>query len=175
MTNPQIVKKQKNTTFVPNNQDLTTTKMLEINQKIQHILSIDKDTSKGKGKETIMIVTPEEAKKIQKTTGFNFEGYSHIIDRSGVNHTFNHHGKKRENLRGQKIISAEDFFKIPEVIKNYNSIQQPLNQKGRCAKSITGNDLILYIKTFDNETIYYVEEIRTGKKELALSRLNGQN
>jgi len=108
---------------------------------------------------------------LQKIIDFNFEGYSHTIDRSGINHILNHHGKKRENLRGQKVLIEEDFFKILEVIKNYDSVQRPLNQKGKYAKSITGNDLILYIKTFDNEIIHYVSEVRTGRKELALSTM----
>jgi len=145
--------------------------MLEIKQKIQNVLSMGKDTSKGKNKEKIMIVTQEEAKKLQEATGFNFKGYSHTIDKSGVNHVFNHHGKKRENLRGQKIITEEDFFRIPTIIKTYDSVQKPLNKEGEYAKSITGNNLILYEKLFNDGVAYYVEEIRTGKKELALSTM----
>jgi hypothetical protein len=67
--------------------------------------------------------------------------------------------------------TKEDFLRIPEIIKEYDSVRRPLNQKGKYATSSNGNELILYTKKFNDGNTYYVEEVRTGKKELAIATM----
>jgi hypothetical protein len=145
--------------------------MEKAKQKIKKVLNANTDTAQGQSREIIMDVTTEDAAKILSATGINVSGYKHTIDKSGINHSYNSHGKKRENLRGQRILIEEDFLKIPEIIKEYDSVRRPLNQKGEYAKSSNGNELILYVKKISDSNIYYVEEVRTGKKELAIATM----
>jgi hypothetical protein len=158
-------------TFAASKQPLTAAQMEEAKEKIRKVLNAGNDTSKGQSREELMQVTEEDAAKILSATGINVAGYTHTIDKSGVNHSYNSHGQKRENLRGQRILANEDFLRIPEIIKEYDSVKRPLNQKGEYAKSSNGNELILYTKKFSDGSTYYVEEVRTGKKELAIATM----
>lgn len=107
----------------------------------------------------------EKIIKAAKEKGFNIEGYSHLLDVSGVRHAFLKHGVSGlEEARGQEAITDKDIFKIPEIIDSFDTIDFP-------GKNKIGRDLIRYSKRFKDGTTYYVEEIRTGKKKLAIQTL----
>ena len=107
----------------------------------------------------------EKIIKAAKEKGFNIEGYSHLLDVSGVRHAFLKHGVSGLKVaRGQEAITDKDIFKIPEIIDSFDTIDFP-------GKNKIGRDLIRYSKRFKDGTTYYVEEIRTGKKKLAIQTL----
>ena len=102
-----------------------------------------------------------------KNNGFELSSeYYHNIDVSGTRHALINHGKtgKLEKRGMQEPISNEDFKLIPKIIYNYDSIQF-----GETDSKNT--PLIKYAKTFSNSVIYYVEEIRTGKKTLTIKTM----
>lgn len=102
-------------------------------------------------------VTSEEAAKIKVETGLDLTGFTHEIDNYSINHVLKQHGNpKKEESRGQVAITQADFTLIPDIVKNYDSIEH-------AGKTNVGRDAIKYVKRYD-DTVYYVEEVRDGKK-----------
>lgn len=103
--------------------------------------------------------------KVARENGFDLQGYEHDIDVSGTRHSFNEHGtEKTEEPRGQIPITDEDFEKIPDIIYSYDEIEFT-------GKNKIGNETITYKKVMPDDTIFYVEEIRTGKKTLSINTM----
>lgn len=101
-----------------------------------------------------------EVERIEKLTGFNLAGYERILDRFAIGHTLKIHGDVEvEAERGQVAVTDKDFEKIPRILKTENIIFIGQNKKGK--------DLFLYEAVIGN-TFYYVEEIRTRRKQLAM-------
>jgi hypothetical protein len=65
----------------------------------------------------------------------------------------------REAGRGQIPITPADIEKIPEILEAPDKIEIS-------GKTRQGLDGILYVKRF-NGTVYYVQEVRTGRRQLA--------
>lgn len=96
---------------------------------------------------------------------FDLNDYEHNIDVSGARHVFKEHGSaKTETPRGQKPIIDADFKKIPHILYFYDDISFT-------GKNKIGCETITYRKKFPDGTIYYVEEIRTGKKTLTINTM----
>lgn len=111
----------------------------------------------------ISVVNQTEANMLVIKTGFNLLGYKRIIDKSSINHAIKEHGNvKTEASRGQIAITEQDFELVPQIVKSKNVIY--------VGKSKLGKDCILY-EAIINNTYYYVEEIRNGRKELCLKTL----
>ncbi len=88
------------------------------------------------------------------------EEYHHVIDNYAIHHIMNNHGGEEERLRGQMPVTYEDILKIPDIIENYNNpieVEKDGNEPPR----------IIFSKTYEDGTTIYVEEQRTGRKELA--------
>ena len=87
--------------------------------------------------------------------------YVHTIDNFSIAHSFKQHGStKVETSRGQIALVDADFDRIPSIIEDYNSIEFDKNDRGQ--------DVIKYLKTFDDGITYYFEEVRVGRKELSM-------
>jgi hypothetical protein len=111
----------------------------------------------------IGIIDEFEAELIQIKTGFKLRGFKRIIDKFGINHTLKNHGNSTiENKRRQIAITEEDFELVPETVKSQNIIH--------VSKNKIGNDIMLY-EAIINETFYYVEEVRKGRKELCMTTM----
>ncbi|MFN8264107.1 MAG: hypothetical protein U0T07_11305 [Chitinophagales bacterium] len=65
-------------------------------------------------------------------------------------------------LRGQIAVKETDFILIPEILKSENIIYSN--------KDKIGNDCLLYQAEIDS-VYYYIVEIRTGKKQLAMQTM----
>ena len=132
----------------------------------KEIIELVKDAIIHKSKKLsleIGIVTTKEAEKIKLLTNLNVNGYKRIIDNYGVLHTLKNHGNvKLEESRGQIAITENDFTKIPSIVKTDNIIYS--------GKDRLGNDIILYEKKI-GVVYYYIEEIRVGRKVLALKSM----
>lgn len=91
------------------------------------------------------------------------EEYVHVVDNNAIRHTLNHHGGEAEVARGQVPLTEEILLSIPEIVTHYDSLTTSKNRRGQ--------DVILYSKTYDNGVTVYVEEVRSGRKELAMDTM----
>lgn len=64
------------------------------------------------------------AEKIKNVTSYDVEGYNCALYSDNVRKIYKDHGdEQRENLRGQRAVKDEDFFRIPEVINEPELIE----------------------------------------------------
>lgn len=104
-------------------------------------------------------VTPIEAEKIKDATNLDVEGYEHAIDSDFIRHVDSGHGDSQVELRkGQEAVTNDDIRRVPEIVSNPDGIEHGVTKQGK--------DAIVYVKRFSG-TVYYVEEVRTGRKQLA--------
>ncbi len=104
-------------------------------------------------------VGPEEAARLKEVTGFDLSGCNHSVDNFAIRHINNQHGvPASEESRGQLAITRDDIAKIPEIVANPDKVTALKTRQNR--------DGVGYTKRFDGD-IFYVEEIRTGKKLLS--------
>ena len=89
--------------------------------------------------------------------------YRHTLDNSAVRHVIKTHGSAKEELRGQIPISNADLMRISEIVSSYDTIAVEKNRRTQ--------DVIIYTKTMEDGTTFYVEEIRGGRHELAASSM----
>lgn len=92
--------------------------------------------------------------------GLNVDGYNHVLDNNAIRHAIKQHGGENEINRGQLPITDEDFERLPEIVEDYDNVH--LEQGKR--NEITN---IIYSKSYPDGTTIYVEEKRSGRKELA--------
>jgi hypothetical protein len=96
-----------------------------------------------------------------KDVGLNIEGYEHEISNYFIRHVLKNHGdEKKEAARGNMPIRDEDFGGIPAIIKkpDYTIFGTKRNDEDR----------IIYVKNLPDGTMFYLEEILTGKSNRTL-------
>ena len=97
----------------------------------------------------------ENTLKLAREKGVDLSGYVHNIDSKAIRHNVNSHSDKiKEAERGQVPLSENDFKNIPLVIYQPDKVDY-FKRKGL--------DHINYEKTMSDGSIYYIEEVRTGK------------
>jgi putative DNA methylase len=135
-----------------------------MNEDIKRLVEFAKNSKNAtNSKLQINVIDELEAEFLELKTGFKLLGYKRIIDKFSINHTLKNHGNvKTEALRGQIAITDDDFELIPKIIISKNIIHT--------SKNNMGNDLILYEAIIEN-TFYYVEEVRKGRKELCMTTM----
>jgi Large polyvalent protein associated domain 38/phage-Barnase-EndoU-ColicinE5/D-RelE like nuclease3 len=95
------------------------------------------------------------------TRGLDIEGFNHVLDGSAVRHMIkNHYEAKGEKSRGQIALSDSDLLALPDVVQNPDRVV--LGTQNRL-----GKEQIAYIKQLPDGSTLYLEEVRTGRKELA--------
>jgi uncharacterized membrane protein YbhN (UPF0104 family) len=98
-----------------------------------------------------------------KKHGLEIAGFHHCIETAAVRHIHIHtkHGNAAaEARRGQIAITFDDFARIPDL----------LNAPDKIIFGATGRrnqNIIAYIKELPDSTVMYLEEVRTGRRELA--------
>jgi ATP-dependent helicase/nuclease subunit A len=103
-------------------------------------------------------VDDAEAHRIRRDAGLDVSGYTHMIDRSGLRHILASHGEGAETRAGHLPIAKEDILMLPKITADCDSIEALVTKQGLAA--------IRYKKRIDGY-VFYVEEVRTGKKRLA--------
>lgn len=128
--------------------------------KIIDYLFANKDKNKGiVERRVISAVTPRQIEEYRKKGIDNVtERFVHSIDNSSIRHKVKRHGGDN---RTQEPLSKEEWHNILDVIENFDRVDKQ--------KSRSGLDVIVYQKKYDDGTIFYVEEIRTGRESLALT------
>jgi phage-Barnase-EndoU-ColicinE5/D-RelE like nuclease3 len=111
----------------------------------------------------IGILTTKEIQNINQSTGIDLTGYVRILDMAGINHALRKHGSEKEYLRGQIPVTINDFELIPDIVANPDEVEKVETNK-------RGLEVILYTKKI-GATYYYYEEIRTGRKKVALNTM----
>jgi hypothetical protein len=89
--------------------------------------------------------------------------YHHTIDNFSISHALKKHGVEREMLRGQMPITDADFEKVSGILESYDTMVLSKNSRGQ--------SIVLYSKKYHESTLLYVEEVRVGRKELAMASL----
>ena len=136
----------------------------ETDGKIAQLLNKDKDTSKGVQREVIGKAGTREIELLKKELGIDVSEYNHTLDKSGINHARkNHSNEEVEAKRGQVALSEDDFKLIPYIIKTPDTLEYS-------GKNNKGLETIKYFKEL-NGVVVIVEEVRTGKKELAFNTM----
>jgi ribosomal protein L25 (general stress protein Ctc) len=94
-------------------------------------------------------------------TGVDLSGYTRSIDNYAVRHTIKQHGNpEKEAARGQLAVTLEDFGLIPEITSTPDHVFH--GGQNRVKRDVT-----IYTKLIDGIGYWYVEEIRTGRKQAA--------
>lgn len=107
-------------------------------------------------------VGAEEAKALKNVTGLDLTGYQHHVDEAAIRHVLAEHGNEQiEAQRGQIPVTREDFAKLPEIT---NPKLATVEMSG---KTHSGREAIRYSRQI-GDNYYVVEEVRTGRKRLAL-------
>ncbi|CAN5674822.1 hypothetical protein BH09BAC4_BH09BAC4_12500 [soil metagenome] len=97
-------------------------------------------------------------------SGINLTGFEFTVDIYAIRHIIKSHGNvQKEDARGQKAITAEDFSLIYEVITEPDVIFFD-------GKNRIGRDVIQFQKRIDDRYII-LKEVRTGRKQLALNSM----
>jgi hypothetical protein len=103
--------------------------------------------------------------KEAKNNEIDLEGYKHSMDVYGVRHTLKNHGNAAlEEKRGQVAITKSDIQQIPDVIYNYDGVSFS-------GKNKVGRETVTYTKKMPDGTTVYIEEIRSGNRELTLNTM----
>jgi hypothetical protein len=96
-----------------------------------------------------------------KEAGLDIDGFQHALDTSAVRHVRKNHGSEKiEAKRGQVAVTDDDLRRLPELLANPDKVVFG-------AKTKIGRDAIGYIKTMPDGSTLYLEEVRTGRNQLA--------
>lgn len=128
-------------------------------EPLNRLISIAKEKSQGLVKKIISPVSSRlQADLLIRGIDID-DTYKHVIDNYAINHALKKHAGETERKRGQMPLEDKDFENIEEIVTDYDSITIDRN----------GNkEIIKYQKTYPDGTTYYVEEVRSGRKELAM-------
>jgi hypothetical protein len=158
---PQIKSIFNRGTFDPGNADILKSVAADVAGDLQALID------KPKGESGKVVVAPVSEAEVARLNRLGIDvdaSYTHVVDKSGINHALKTHGTaEREEPRGQEPVTAEDILRIPEILASPDSVEP-------AGKSRIGLPLIRYSKRFNGDT-YYVEEVRGGRKELALQTM----
>lgn len=104
----------------------------------------------------------EELMELAAKHGIDLTGYKHVIETSGVQHAEKRHGTKSKD---RTPLTLEDYLLIPYIIKNRDNVTISTSKTRQRESTV-----LVYEKQIEF-TLYYVEEIRIGKKSLAFQTL----
>ena len=107
----------------------------------------------------------EEAVQEASRHGLDIAGYRHVISDEAVNHIINRHGdQKIETTRAQIALTDADLETIADVVSTPDRRVYGMRTRD-------GLDIIASIKRMPDGTLSLVEEVRTGRRKLAVKTL----
>lgn len=137
---------------------------MDIKELIRDLVNFSRtDKSNISKKLVVGYIENDEAIALFLKTGFRLEGYTRTIDTSAIRHTLKNHSGRREVLRGQLPVQESDFVLIPLIVKQGSVVPDGLDK--------IGNSILVYSAIIGDLFFYYIEEVRTGKRELALKSI----
>ena len=135
----------------------------DISAKVEKIIDSVSD-KKNRHIEVLRKVSDAEADFLLEKTGLDLKGYSHSIDNYSILHILKKHGSKKELQRGQIPVTIEDIRNFPTIVSDYDDVEY-------VGKSNIGRDTIRFEKSIGGNNVLVFEEMRVGKKLLALSTM----
>lgn len=112
----------------------------------------------------LMPVSQDEINEA-KQHGLNISGHVHLIDTDAIRHINREHGdEETERNRGQIAIKANDYVLIPEITSNPD-------KRIYGGKTNDGLNTIVSVKRLEDGSTVVVEEVRTGRKKLAVKTM----
>lgn len=135
----------------------------EISAKLEKIIDSLSD-KKNQHIEILRKVSDAKADFLLRKTGLDLKGYSHSIDNYSILHILKKHGSKKELQRGQIPVTIEDIRIFPTIVSDYDNVEY-------VGKSNIGRDTIRFEKSIGGNNVLVFEEMRVGKKLLALSTM----
>lgn len=103
--------------------------------------------------------------KAAKKAGLDIEGFTHTLDTSAIRHVRKKHGDTAsEAARGQIAITDDDMKLIPDIVSSPDKVYFG-------TKNVQGKDQIIYMKKMNDGTVIYLDEVRTGARELATTSM----
>jgi len=113
-------------------------------------------------------VSKELSQRIKIDTGIDVEDYNCTLWADDVRHTLKKHGNmKTEELRGQRVITVDDFVNIPKIIQEYDNISYDSKNMEKPA--------LLFVKTLNGCTTV-VANISKGHLDLRVKSMrSGKN
>jgi hypothetical protein len=91
--------------------------------------------------------------ELSKLTGEDVKGFRHAASNQSMQHVLKKHGNaKIEKARGQKAVTAADFFKLPAIVRSgtyspADQLPKPGSPKRFTITSKIGADEYTYIAT----------------------------
>ena len=104
----------------------------------------------------------EELLELAAKHNIDLNGYKHVIETTGVQHSEKRHGDKSED---RTPLSLEDYLLVPYIIKERDKVEMSPQRDVR-----HHNRVLIYTKQI-GDTYYYVEEVRMKNKSLAFKSL----
>lgn len=138
---------------------------MDYNSSIKELIEFIKEAHQNENKIIVIEeLSSELADYLKEESNFDLQGFSFSIDAYAVKHILkNHRDKGKENKRGQEVISEDDLYLLPEILKNPDIVFYD-------GKNKLGKDCFQFQKTIGNKYII-IKEVRTGKKQLALNTM----
>ena len=102
-------------------------------------------------------VDGDEAERLEKATGLSLAGYAHTVDESAIRHIVKGHGINAKLPHDQLPVTGQDIEHVGDIIA--------------AATRIENDENLLRYEADLGRYLIVVEEIRTGKKELALKTM----
>lgn len=97
--------------------------------------------------------------------GVNISGYNHAVDASAIRHIKKAHGNPdTETARGQVAVTDADISNIPSLLDAPDKVLFGM-------KNSRGQDIVGYLKSMADGSTLYLEEVRSGRKELATTSM----
>ena len=135
----------------------------EKKEAITEVISLAVQDQKHVHRRIISLISNEQITDLRLAGVDITDEWVHSIETSAIIHVKKQHGNSHLELKkGQIAITDDDLKKIPEILDSYDSVK-----KSDSPSRSTGNTIIIYQKTYEDGTIYYLEEKRDGRKSLA--------
>jgi hypothetical protein len=117
----------------------------------------------GNDNRTVVVGSVQEwVAQAAAQAGVEIDGYRHTVDMYAIRHAIKKHGDEQaEAARGQIALGDADIAAIGSVVMQPDSIILGM-------KNARGQDQILSVKTMPDGTMLVVEEVRKGKKAVAV-------
>jgi len=101
--------------------------------------------------------------EVARDAGLPIDGFTHALDASAIRHVRKAHGNEEtEAARGQIAVTDEDLKNLPETLREAKQVIFAL-------KNRRDQDQIAYLTTLSDGSTLVIEEVRTGKHDLALA------
>lgn len=106
---------------------------------------------------TVGKANPQTVEILKKAIDTDVSKYVHQVDNYALKHILKRHSDD------PFPITSEDFRLIPDILSTPDTVRY-------AGKTRKGKDAVVYTKQFNGVT-YYIEEVRTGRKALALKTM----